>query len=237
MNYCLGLTLDESIQWSMQIGKCASQVLGAMVAAGYIDEKTAQAARAKPATLRMSQTAARGARYFAQWILEEVTAYVGHVGRDITVVTTLDKRLQGAAERAVAQALNGPGAKLQAGQAALVALSPDGAVRAMVGGRDYRQSQFNRVTQARRQPGSAFKPFVYLAALEAGFGPNASQRQTARATSSSRTRARSAAGSVSSTPRSRYTRSAPGASSSCRQRASSQSCHPCGTSFRPSATP
>src|SRR5205814_8843742 len=57
------------------------------------------------------------------------------------------------------------------GQGALVALSPDGAVRAMVGGRDYGQSQFNRATQAQRQPGSAFKPFLYLAGLEAGLRP------------------------------------------------------------------
>src|SRR3546814_1776388 len=72
----------------------------------------------------------------------------------------------------LAAVLEAEGAKHKAGQAALVSLAPDGAVRAMVGGRDYGQSQFNRVTQALRQPGSAFKAFAYLSALEAGLAPD-----------------------------------------------------------------
>ena len=87
------------------------------------------------------------------------------------MLTTLDTRLQAEAETAVADTIARDGAKAMAGEGALVAMSPDGAVRAMVGGLDYGESQFNRATQAQRQPGSAFKPFVYLAGLEAGLRP------------------------------------------------------------------
>jgi penicillin-binding protein 1A len=149
----------------------ARQVLGFMVDAGYIDAAEAAAASRQPFTIRRQLSASRGARYFADWVFDRVSDYTGPGAADITVVTTLDLRMQKAAEAAVEWALAGVGAERQATQAALVALAPDGAVRAMVGGRDYRISQFNRATQARRQPGSAFKPFVYLAALEAGMKP------------------------------------------------------------------
>ena len=85
--------------------------------------------------------------------------------------TTLDPRLQALAENAIGDILARTGARYRVGQGALVAMTRDGAVRAMVGGRDYGRSQFNRATQAQRQPGSAFKPFVYLAGLEAGMHP------------------------------------------------------------------
>ena len=98
-------------------------------------------------------------------MLDRVSGYVTPGDRDLTVVTTLDRRLQRRAEAAV-------GARGLKSEAALVALSPDGAVRAMVGGRNYAKSQFNRATQALRQPGSAFKPVVYLAGLEAGLRPD-----------------------------------------------------------------
>jgi penicillin-binding protein 1A len=149
----------------------ARQVLGFMVDAGYIEDAEAQAASRSPFTIRRQLTTSRGVRYFADWVFDRVSDYTGPGAADITVVTTLDLRMQKAAEAAVEWALAGEGAERQATQAALVALAPDGAVRAMVGGRDYRLSQFNRATQARRQPGSAFKPFVYLAALEAGMKP------------------------------------------------------------------
>jgi len=146
----------------------ARQVLGFMVDAGYIGQAEADAAARSPFTIRRQLTTSRGVRYFADWVFDQVYDYTGPGAADITVVTTLDLAMQKAAEAAVEWALSGEGAGRQASQAALVALAPDGAVRAMVGGRDYRLSQFNRATQARRQPGSAFKPFVYLAALEAG---------------------------------------------------------------------
>ena len=149
----------------------ARQVLGFMVDAGYLSEQQAEAAARQPVSVRRLLGSGRGARYFADWVRDRVAGYTGPGAADITVVTTLDSRLQRAAEEAVAWALAGEGAARGAGQAALVALAPDGAVVAMVGGRDYRASQFNRATQALRQPGSAFKPFVYLAALEAGMTP------------------------------------------------------------------
>jgi penicillin-binding protein 1A len=100
-----------------------------------------------------------------------VDSYVGAVDRDLVVQTTLDGRLQAQAETILAKRLSEQGAKLNAEQGAIVVLSTDGAVRAMVGGKDYSDSQFNRATQAMRQPGSAFKPFVYLAGLEGGYRP------------------------------------------------------------------
>ena len=103
---------------------------------------------------------------FADWIADRVDGFVGPPRDDLTVRTTLDLAAQRAAEAAVAAASHG-------GQPALVAMSPDGAVRAMVGGRSYAASQFNRAAQARRQPGSAFKIAVFAAALDAGYRPDA----------------------------------------------------------------
>ncbi len=150
----------------------ASQVLANMVAAGHLTEAAASAARRRPAALAPAPTVDRSAEYFADWALEEVAAFVGRGGRDLTVITTLDPKLQRIAERALVGALAQHGAAADIGQGAIVALAPDGAVKAMVGGRDHAASQFNRATQARRQPGSAFKPFVYLAGLEAGLTPD-----------------------------------------------------------------
>src|SRR5207302_2500062 len=98
--------------------------------------------------------------------------FAGTADRDLTVRTTLAPRLQAIAEAAIVDVLAQSGAKDAVSEGALVALAPDGAVKAMVGGRDYARSQFNRATQAQRQPGSAFKPFVYLAGLEAGLRPS-----------------------------------------------------------------
>ena len=150
----------------------AAQVLANMASAGYLTAAEAKAAQARPAQLARSRQPVRGARYFADWVLDDVSDYVGRPADDLIVVTTLDMRLQQAAERAVEARLARQGDRLQAEQAALVALDLNGAVRAMVGGRDHRDSPFNRATQARRQPGSAFKLFVYLAALESGIRPD-----------------------------------------------------------------
>src|SRR3546814_15064342 len=111
-------------------------------------------------------------RYFADWVVDEVYQLVGRNHGDLTGVTTLDSRAQGEAERAVDRVMDRDGDKLDAGQAALVSLTPDGAVRAMIGGRDYLESPFNRATLAPRQPGSAFKPIVYLTAVENGIPPD-----------------------------------------------------------------
>ena len=149
----------------------ARVVLDNMVDAGYLEAAEAARAKAAPARAR-PRPAVSGARYFADWILDRVPDYIGHSDRDLVVLTTLDSRMQTAADRAVAAALTRDGARLRIGQAALVALQPNGAIRAMVGGRSYALSQFNRAVQARRQPGSAFKPVVYLAGLESGLAPD-----------------------------------------------------------------
>lgn len=149
----------------------AAIVLSAMVDAGRLDAGTAAAAKASPATLVGSYVGSGSARYFADWIADQITVHVGRPTRDLVVQTTLNPNAQTAAERAVAAVLADAGTPKHIGQAALVAMSPDGAVRAMVGGSSYAKSQYNRAVQARRQPGSAFKLAVYAAALESGFEP------------------------------------------------------------------
>jgi penicillin-binding protein 1A len=146
-------------------------VLKNMVAAGYLSPAQAdRAARTGKAGLARVRRKGVG-RYFVDWVLGQVGEYVSTRDKDLVVTTTLDTRRQTRAEQAVRRALDGPGAKAGVGQAAVVVMEADGAVRAMVGGRDYTKSQFNRAVQARRQPGSAFKPFVYLAGLRAGLTP------------------------------------------------------------------
>jgi len=148
------------------------QVLANMVEAGFITKNEADMAAAERASLAALAPARPGSRYFADWVAGQLSDFAGGAGRDLTVVTTLDPRLQAEAEAAITGTIARNGARAAVGQGALVAMSPDGAVRAMVGGRSYDASQFNRATQAERQPGSAFKPFVYLAGLEAGLRPS-----------------------------------------------------------------
>jgi penicillin-binding protein 1A len=152
--------------------KRASQVLDNMVAAGHIERRQADAAKVAPMTAGPAIAGGQGTRYFADWLMDQAFDYSDAGDRDLIVTTTLDRRLQRIAENEVERLLAGAGRQQGAGQAALVALAPDGAVRAMVGGRDYADSQFNRATRALRQPGSAFKPFVFLAALENGMTPD-----------------------------------------------------------------
>jgi penicillin-binding protein 1A len=150
----------------------AAQVLDLMVETGAIDQQQAAAAQRSGVELGKVALTRPGVRYFADWIAEQVRDFAGTADRDLVVRTTLDPRFQSAAERVIADVLAGHGLHDAVGEGALVAMTPDGAVRAMVGGRDYNESQFNRATQAQRQPGSAFKPFVYLAGLEAGLRPD-----------------------------------------------------------------
>ncbi len=149
----------------------AQQVLANMVEAGFINAAQARDAAASEHALARTRQPPPGSRFFADWVAAQL-AHLNEVqGRDVVVTTTLDPRMQAEAEAAVLQTLDRDGAKSRVSEGSLVAMSPDGAVRAMVGGRDYADSQFNRATQALRQPGSAFKPFVYLAALERGMTP------------------------------------------------------------------
>ncbi|HSI41997.1 MAG TPA: penicillin-binding protein 1A [Xanthobacteraceae bacterium] len=149
----------------------AELVLAAMLDAGFIAEGMFKTAEARPATLsRKPEIDSSG--YVADWVMEQLVGVIGPLTRDVTVRTTINAALQTAAERTLEDALARNGAKLGVGQGAVVALDTDGAVRALVGGRSYDDSQFNRAVTARRQPGSAFKPFVYLAALERGLTPD-----------------------------------------------------------------
>jgi len=149
----------------------AQQVLANMVDAGFITDAQARTAATSERELAKTQRPPPGSRYFADWVAEQVARLHEAQGRDVVVVTTLEPRLQAAAESAVLGTLERDGDKFEVEEGALVAMTPDGAVRAMVGGHDYADSQFNRATQALRQPGSSFKPFVYLAALEHGLYP------------------------------------------------------------------
>jgi penicillin-binding protein 1A len=145
-------------------------VLSAMVDTGAISDQQSQAAlKSADKALKAVVRPSMAGRYFADWVVSQVESYVGNIDRDLIVQTTLNGRLQVQAETALAKYLDAQGAKLKVAQGAAIVLATDGAVRALVGGRDYNESQFNRVTQAMRQPGSAFKPFVYMAALEYGY--------------------------------------------------------------------
>jgi len=147
------------------------QVLANMVAAGYLSDDQAKAAEAPKGRGRVAK-AGRRAPYFVDWILDQVRDYVGGRDTDLIIKTTLDLNLQSAAERSLAAALAASGAKRDVDEGAVIVMTPEGDVRAMVGGADYGDSQYNRVTLAQRQPGSAFKPIVYLAGLEAGVRPS-----------------------------------------------------------------
>ncbi|MBV9570539.1 MAG: PBP1A family penicillin-binding protein [Alphaproteobacteria bacterium] len=145
----------------------AQIVLHAMRDAGFISEKTRRLAVESPPRIARP-TGTPGSGYFADWLVSRIPALVGELDQPVVVKTTFDLSLQRQAERAFEGGLAREGRKLRASEGALVALTPDGAVRAMVGGRSYRLSPYNRATDAMRQPGSAFKPFVYLTALEHG---------------------------------------------------------------------
>jgi penicillin-binding protein 1A len=139
-------------------------VLQTMARNGLITQAVAEAVN--PATIRIQPTARQNSvRYFTDWTLPQLDTLIDETQEPIDVWTTLDPGMQAAADRAIAA--NTP----RGAQGALVALDRDGAVRAMVGGKDYVDSIYNRATQATRQPGSAFKLFVYLTALEAGMKP------------------------------------------------------------------
>jgi penicillin-binding protein 1A len=147
-------------------------VLQTMVETGAIDKARAAEARTHPPQLSMPPEPEPDDNYFLDTAEVEVKRLVGAPPLDLTVTTTFDPRLQDAADQVVRNWLTGEGARRHVGQAALIAMAPDGAILAMVGGRDYAESQFNRATQAHRQPGSLFKVFVYLTALSNGFSPD-----------------------------------------------------------------
>src|SRR6266851_1223157 len=150
--------------------KRAQIVLTAMADAKFITDTQAQTSIAHPPA-SVKPAGAGTVNYVADWIGEVLDDLVGQVEQSIVVETTIDPKLQSVAEAAIIDELAAKSVKFNVTQGALVAMSPDGAVRAMVGGRNYGESQYNRAVTAKRQPGSAFKPFVYLTAIEAGLTP------------------------------------------------------------------
>lgn len=149
----------------------AKAVLAAMAEMHFINSASERVALTHPPHI-VTHANGSGVNYAADWIMDAVNDVLGHIDEDIVVRTTIDGSLQASAEKALEDELAQKGAKVHVGQGALVAMTPDGAVRALVGGRNYAESQYNRAVAAKRQPGSAFKPFVYLTALENGLTPN-----------------------------------------------------------------
>ncbi|MDH5723124.1 MAG: PBP1A family penicillin-binding protein [Alphaproteobacteria bacterium] len=150
----------------------AKVVLMAMEDAGYITKEERDIPFPNLSQPKQKVQNANSYRYFADWIMDGLPDLVGTPDMDLIVVTTMDIDLQKAAETELTKTLIENGETMQVTQGAVLSMRPDGAIVAMVGGRDYQQSQFNRTTQAIRSPGSAFKPILYLTALEQGMNPD-----------------------------------------------------------------
>ncbi|MDR1597459.1 MAG: transglycosylase domain-containing protein [Holosporales bacterium] len=147
----------------------AKFVLAAMEASGFIDASWREHIEEwEQSFVQMVYTSEKGSRYFADWVFETIPSIIGPIEQDLTVVTTLNPDMQHQTEEICAKYYKEHSEEYKFAQMAVVAMTPSGAVLAMIGGVDYGKSQFNRATSARRQSGSAFKTFVYLAALEAG---------------------------------------------------------------------
>jgi penicillin-binding protein 1A len=145
--------------------------LAAMAREGYITQEEARAAQIDPSQSVRTRVAGSES-YVADWVESLMTAYIGEIESDVVVQTTIDWKMQKDAEFIVKELVASEGPKRGFNQGALVAMDVDGTVRAMVGGVDYQASQYNRAVTAKRQPGSTFKPFVYMAAMEKGYTPD-----------------------------------------------------------------
>lgn len=150
----------------------ANQVLSNMVEAGFMTEGQVHGARLNPAEI-VDRSDHASPDYFLDWAFEETQRLMQEKEERVLIArTTLDPNLQKLADQAVKATLDQFSRAQRVSQAALVSMETDGAVRALVGGRDYGESQFNRATHALRQPGSSFKPYVYLTALQNGYKPS-----------------------------------------------------------------
>jgi penicillin-binding protein 1A len=161
--------------WNPAMAKARSgSVIAKMVEAGFLSQEEADHAARIPIRLVDAgpQRGTSGADYVIDAVLEALPALVGQPAGELIVETTIDAGLQRRAQTLVTDVMTGEGRKVEAGQAGLVVLDMEGGMRALVGGRSYAESQFNRALKARRQPGSAFKTFVYLAAIESGMSPD-----------------------------------------------------------------
>lgn len=151
----------------------ANEVLDNMVEAGFMTEGQVHGARLNPAVPIDQSENLNSPEHFLDWAFDETQRLMKGKGElSLTVQTTMDMELQQLAVQSVANVLVPSRKQFRVEEAALVSMSTDGAVRSMVGGQDYGESQFNRAVTARRQPGSTFKPYVYLTAIQAGFKPN-----------------------------------------------------------------
>ena len=148
----------------------AKLVLNAMVEASFITRDEADQAISAPATIAASDYVP-ATQYVVDWVRDQLPLLEKKYDQSIIVETTIDPQLQKVAEKSLRRRLATDGKNLNVTQGAVVVLDNSGAVKAMVGGKSYQRSQYNRATKALRQPGSAFKPFVYLAAIEQGYSP------------------------------------------------------------------
>ncbi|WP_139016850.1 transglycosylase domain-containing protein [Candidatus Odyssella thessalonicensis] len=146
-------------------------VLNQMQEAGYI--KSVEIALQQKHDEAQEETIdIKSGNFFGDWVYDQIPSLIGSYDEDLVVVTTLDPFMQHQAEVATKAKMDELAQKYKTSEISLVAMTPDGAVRAMIGGTHYGKSQYNRATQALRQPGSSFKPFVYLAGLESGLTPS-----------------------------------------------------------------
>jgi penicillin-binding protein 1A len=146
-------------------------VLQNMVEAGYITKAQKQQAEKAPLGLR-AEGEQSGYPYIVDWVAQLLPHYIGDKHGDLIIDTTIDPKLQQVAQKSLQDRLQKEGRALRAGEGAVVVLDTGGAVKALVGGRSYKTSPYDRAIYAMRQPGSAFKPFVYLTAIEDGYSPD-----------------------------------------------------------------
>jgi penicillin-binding protein 1A len=149
----------------------AKEILRLLAETDQIDINQFAEAASAPPQLK-APPSKPGFGFVADWVAEVTPMLTGETNRNLIVETTIDTSLQLEARNAVENVMRIKGRTARASEAAVLLLTPDGAIRAMIGGRNHAESQFNRAVRAMRQPGSAFKPFIYLAALENGFTPN-----------------------------------------------------------------
>jgi penicillin-binding protein 1A len=149
----------------------AREILRILAETDQIDINQYAEALAHPAQLE-APPSKPGFGFVADWVAEAAPMLTGETDRNLIIETTIDAGLQLAARTAVENVMRTKGRTARASEAAVLLLSPDGAIRVMIGGRNHAESQFNRAVRAMRQPGSAFKPFIYLAAIESGFTPD-----------------------------------------------------------------
>ena len=149
----------------------AREILRILAETDQIDINQYAEALANPPQLKVPPSKS-GFGFVADWVAEVTPMLTAESTRNLIVETTIDAGLQIAARDAVEKVMRTKGRTARASQAAVLLMTPDGAIRAVIGGRNHAESQFNRAVRAMRQPGSAFKPFIYLAAIENGFTPD-----------------------------------------------------------------